>query len=362
MGLLSNLFGGEQDHQAIVNSDHKITVKAGDNLLAAGLNAGLDWPHDCRVGSCGTCRCYLRKGKIRPLADFSYVLDGKQLQDGMILACQAQLRSDVEIELVMGEGTPAAKIMTCSAELVASKQLTHDIIQITLKSEQPLPAETVAGQYAEIGHANFDKPRSYSFACNPADEKNNELNFFIRHVPGGEFTDWLFAQSRVGEVFEMSAPYGNFRLREDSGPMVCIAGGSGMSAVKAILEQAAGQQVDRDVYFLFGAREQQDLYCREEMAAIEKKWKANRTFEFTEVLSEEADGSDWQGRRGYVTDCLKEEYVNTNKIDLKACQAYLCGPPVMIDTAIEMLVAEGMGEDKIFYDKFLDASSIPGGR
>lgn len=363
MSWLSNFFGGkQQDYQALVNSDKNITVKAGENLLAAGLDAGLPWPHDCRVGSCGTCRCYLRKGNIKPLADFSYVLDGQQLKDGMILACQSQLRSDVEIEVAMEDGAQPVERMTCPAEITATKNLTHDIIQMTLKCDKKLPKSALAGQYAEVEHKDFDKPRSYSFARDPANEKNNELNFFVRHVPGGEFTDWLFNGDRAGEKLELSAPYGNFWLRNDSAPMICLAGGSGISAVKAILEYAANQKVKRDAYFLFGARAQKDLYCREEMAAVGKQWNASHTFEFTEVLSEEPEDSDWKGPRGYVTHCLKEKYFDNNKLSPVDAQAYLCGPPPMIDSAIEMLVGMGMLQSNIFYDKFLDASSIPGGR
>ena len=74
------------------------------NLLQAALNAGIKWPHDCRVGSCGTCRCHLKEGKVKELQDFSYVLDGEQLKAGMILACQSQLKSDVVVEVDFDQG------------------------------------------------------------------------------------------------------------------------------------------------------------------------------------------------------------------------------------------------------------------
>ena len=83
----------------VMPSGDSFTVKAGDNLLKAALEAGLHWPHDCRVGSCGTCACTLKEGKVKELADFAYVLEMEQLQSGMILACQAALRSDIVIEV-----------------------------------------------------------------------------------------------------------------------------------------------------------------------------------------------------------------------------------------------------------------------
>lgn len=88
----------------IASTGQTFEVPGKINLLQAALNAGIKWPHDCRVGSCGTCRCYLKEGKIKPLNDFSYVLDGEQLKSGMILACQSRLKSDVVVEVDFEQG------------------------------------------------------------------------------------------------------------------------------------------------------------------------------------------------------------------------------------------------------------------
>ena len=90
------------------NKVHKVTIaKTGEtfevtgkiNLLQAAQNAGIDWPCDCKVGSCGTCRAVLKEGKVKELADFAYTLDGDMLKEGYILACQSSLKSDITIEL-----------------------------------------------------------------------------------------------------------------------------------------------------------------------------------------------------------------------------------------------------------------------
>ncbi len=88
----------------IANTGETFEVSGGINLLQAALNAGIQWPHDCRVGSCGTCRCLLKEGKVKPLNDFSYVLDKEMLDRGMILACQARLQSDVTVEVDFEQG------------------------------------------------------------------------------------------------------------------------------------------------------------------------------------------------------------------------------------------------------------------
>ena len=354
-------FFKKKDWQASVNSEHPVLVKAGTNLLAAGLESGLNWPHDCRVGSCGTCRCYLRKGKIKELNDFSYVLTPEELDKGMILACQTALKSDVEIDVELAEGS--SHIVHLEGVLSSVNTLTHDIMEICITLNSDLPPETLAGQYAEIAYPGLSTARNYSFAKAPKNENPKEATFYVRHVPGGEFTSWLFSdEDRVGTKVTVGGPYGNFWLRESKKNIICIAGGSGMSAVKAILEQSCIDRIDRDGLYLFGARTQNDLYCLNDMEVIQKNWNANHSFEFVPVLSSEADDSGWHGETGYVGDCLKKNYLDTGVLDINKCQAYMCGPPPMIDATIEALVAIGMNENEIFYDKFLDASSIPGGR
>ena len=109
--------------------------------------------------------------------------------------------------------------------------------------------------------------------------------------------------------------------------------------------------------YLFGARTQQDLYCLEDMQALQQSWNSGGHMQFLPVLSDEPADSDWQGLRGLVT-----EHLQDGLSDYAQAQAYLCGPPPMIDAAINTLVAQGVSKDAIYFDKFLDASSMPGGR
>ncbi len=357
------LFGDKKkDFQASINNGTAtITVKAGENLLKAGLEAGLGWPHDCRVGSCGTCKCIVKKGKIKALTDFTYVLDGEQLKAGTVLACQSVLRSDIEVEVELGDA-PAAEMVNLAGTISSIKDLTHDIKELTLKFDSNFNREMMAGQYAEISVDGISSPRSYSFAKAPRNEEDGEFSFYIRRVPGGEFTEWLFAENRTGTAITLSAPYGQFYHRPESSHMVCIAGGSGMSAIKAILEDCVLDQVERNCIYLFGAKTQQDLYCADDMERIRQQWHKDFSFEYVPVLSEEPEGSGWSGPTGFVTTHFQQKYVDSGALNLKNAQGYLCGPPPMIDAGIESLKSAGINEESIYFDKFLDASSIPGGR
>lgn len=359
LGLLKRR---KQDWNAEVKpSGQLVSVKAGDNLLKSALEAGLHWPHDCRVGSCGTCKCTLKEGKVKELSDFAYVLSLEELQSGMILACQAALKSDVVIEVELLEETDQSVSITSHKGAIHSvTPLTHDVVELVIKADEDFPRSAVAGQYAEVAVAGIAKPRSYSFARAPVNESDREVTFFVRLVPGGEFTEWLFAQDRTGEPVEVTGPYGAFWLRPGDTGIVCVAGGSGMAPVKALLESAINEGVDREVLFLFGARTQKDLYCLDVMEQMQRDWKGK--FEFVPVLSEEPDDSGWEGARGLVTDYLQKTYIDTGRVDMSGSQGYLCGPPPMIDAAIQVMGAAGMARDNIHFDKFLDASSMPGGR
>ncbi len=349
------LFAEKKPYQAQINSGFaEIEIAAGENLLNAALKSGLNWPHNCRVGSCGTCRCRLVSGKIKELNDFSYVLDGDELDAGMILACQTQARSAIEVVVELDSQDSLSAPESIQGDIIQSRPLTHDILAITIKLEKPLPVYR-AGQYAEVACADFDAPRSYSFARAPSCEDSVQATFFVRLVPGGEMSGWLHQHSRIGEKVSVNGPFGTFYLRSSNAPILCIAGGSGLAPIKALLEQFGEDGFTRPVKFLFGARSQQDLYCLDEMTAIQQA--NNELFEFIPVLSEEDPASDWPGLRGMVTD-----HINNLALELGDTQAYLCGPPPMIDSAIAVLEAGGMPAAQIFMDKFLDASHLPDGK
>ena len=155
----------------------------------------------------------------------------------------------------------------------------------------------------------------------------------------------------------MNGPFGSFYLREKETPIVCIAGGSGLAPIKAILEGGVNDQIKRDVIFLFGARTQKDLYSLNEIEDIKNNWNKESSFKFIPVLNMEPEDSDWNGARGMVTDYFENEVVQKENLNLDGWQGYLCGPPPMVDAAGECLTKNGISQDEIFYDKFTDASN-----
>lgn len=326
--------------------------KNGDTILTTALEAGIAFPHNCRVGGCATCKCKLIEGSVKELTDKSYLLSAEEMAENYILGCQSIPKGNVVVEVAGLDGNEQShSLVKTTATISQTRDLTHDIVELSLTLNSPL--DYTAGQYADIELPSDlgTGSRSYSFAQAPASRSNSQaLCFHVRKVPNGAFTEWLHASDRSGTQLNISGPYGDFYLRPGSSPILAIAGGSGMAPLKALLEQARADGATRDVVYLFGARSQADLYCLEEMQALTKGWLAH--FQFEPVLNQEPEDSDWQGRRGMVTDHI-DELVGAK---LTAQHVYMCGPPPMIDAAESVLLKAGINANNIHYDKFLDSS------
>lgn len=330
----------------------EFAVPREQSILEAALEAGIAFPHSCKVGTCTTCRCVLRSGAVKAIRDFSYALSGDELQAGYILACQAKVKSAQQcvLEVYIEPEAPAFAAQTVETSVESKRLLAGDILELNLRAEKHVPF--VAGQYAELKLPALDRARALSFACAPSEGGCQELRFIVRRVAGGEFTGWLFDEAKPGDRITLSSPYGSFWLREGNAPLVCVAGGSGLAPILSILKAALESGVSRDITLLFGARRQGDLYAIDEIKGIAESWPAH--FTFLPVLSDEPEASDWTGLRGLVTQFLSPSYVE----DIPSCHAYLCGPPAMIDAAVPDLLKAGIGSKDIHYDKFLDASDL----
>jgi p-cymene monooxygenase electron transfer component len=347
---MGRLFGrsdvrDEPRHVSIAQTGKKFVAPGKDSILNEALAAGVAFPHSCTVGTCGTCKAKLLSGKVREITDSAVALSSEELRDGYILACQSIARRSLELDVAGMADLPDHPLKHLGAVVAAQTMLTHDIVQMTIELDAPL--EFTAGQYVELKFDEFSGPRSYSFADAPSRCDGRTLNFFVRHVPGGEFTDWLFGGDRSGEHLTVTGPLGNLWLRPSDAPVLCVAGGSGLAPIKAILEDAMDARSARSVVLVFGARQQRDLYCQVQLDALAKGW--NGTFDYQLVLSEESPHSTWTGPRGLVTDvvaALPMEF-------LQSCEVYTCGPPVMIDALEEAVMSVRSGSGFFHADRFV---------
>lgn len=347
--LLKKLFGRSEPRIATIKPfDVQVAVDGSQTLLEAALAEGIPFPHNCTVGTCGSCKCRLLEGRVSAITDFGYTLSKQELDAGYILACQAQVKGAITVEVE----NPGADLPTpeqFQGRITRTIDLTHDIKAVTITLDRPI--DFVAGQYADIAAPGLPS-RSYSFATAPERGGRQEVTFFIRKVPGGQFTETLFAGGLDGAEVGVNGPHGTFFLRGGEAPIVCIAGGSGLAPLLSLLQHARKNRVRRECVMLFGARTQADLYQVEEIKEIARDWLPS--LRFVPVLSHEPADSNWQGLRGLVTDHIATTLPEAAP---SALQGYMCGPPPMIDAAIAVMTGLGIPLESIHYDKFTDAST-----
>ena len=346
--LLFSFFKAKKSKLLVINqAKSAIEVSDNETILLSALRHDIAIPNSCRVGGCASCKCKLIKGQVKELTESSYVLSAEELSQGYILACQSVAKSDVEIEVDLASISQGYSVISQQGIVKRQWQLTHDIIGIEVELANRL--DYVAGQYANISLPTLSSAvRSYSFATQ-VNTESNLIQFFIKHVEGGELSPKLFDEKLTELPIEIEGPYGDFYLRISDKPIICIAGGSGLAPIKALLEQAKIDKVKRDITILFGAKEQRDLYCMDDLSALSGSWLGK--FSLIPVLSNEPELSNWQGKRGFVTEILSEVLIGDE-------QAYLCGPPVMIDAAITVLKNHSIISSNIFFDKFLSKADL----
>lgn len=345
--MFSKLFGKKSPPRVTLEpSGTAFEVGRNKTVLEAALEQGIAYPHDCTVGTCGACRSRLKSGKVDAITPFGYTLSREELQAGYILACQAIPESDLLVEVDLP--APGEAPVKTTGRIVETIELTHDIRKVTWEVDAPLGYR--AGQYMNVAWPDSPGHRSYSFSAAPTAGGAARVSAFIRRVPGGAFTDPLFAGTFADTAFTIEAPHGGFWLREGTGPILLVGGGSGLSPLMSLLEDALARGVARDVVLLFGGRGLRDLYCLDDIAAIGAAWQGR--FEFRPVLSEESvEGV----RHGMVTAEIPAALETLG--GAAGLQAYMCGPPPMIDAAVAALAGAGVGLEAIHYDKFTDAST-----
>jgi propane monooxygenase reductase subunit len=150
----------------------------------------------------------------------------------------------------------------------------------------------------------------------------------------------------AGTELEIQGPYGVFTLRDQSPRrLLFIGGGAGMAPILSLLRALAERGIERPAVYYYGARTEADLFHRGELAELESRLPG---FRFVPALSE----GDWAGETGLITDVVERCEESFDAVD-----AYVCGPPPMVEAAQALLIAKGIPESRIYYDKFTTTES-----
>lgn len=324
-------------------TENSLLAGAGETILDIALRNGVEMEYDCRNGVCGACRCTLISGEVelRPYLDIA--LEEEERAQGVILGCRAVPKSDVRIALPDPEEPLDLPWTDTTAVVAEARVVTSDIIVLRLAPETPV--RFVAGQYAEFTFGDLS-PRSYSFANAPGDET---LELHVRAVPGGAVSPHIFSNVGAGVTARVRGPKGMAYLRElNPLPLVLCAGGTGLAPVMSMLRHLARQKRRELVHFYFGVRSEADIYLEDELNELLSRLGSPPA---QIVLSEVGA----KGRRhGYLSDAVQQDLG-----DLSGHRAYLCGPPVMIDTCRRVLLQKGLPPKACYTDVFWTAPASP---
>ncbi|HEX4680249.1 MAG TPA: 2Fe-2S iron-sulfur cluster binding domain-containing protein [Gaiellaceae bacterium] len=322
-------------------------VDEDETVLNGAFRQGLMLMHGCKEGQCGACKSFLLDGEVDLDRYSTFALPDYELDEGWTLLCRAHAVSDLEVELINYDEEilqSGVALRTARARVEAIEELTRDIRRLVLKVEDgEMPFRS--GQYVDIGIPGTEESRSFSMANLPSDD--GRLEFMIKLYPGGTFSSLLADGAlQVGDELDVTGPYGVFTLRENERPILFIGGGAGMAPILSLVRSMAERGVSRPAVYYYGAREEQDLFHLAELAALQETLPG---FRFVPALS---DTDKWEGETGLITDVVERQEQGLDEVD-----AYLCGPPPMVEAAQEMLMRLGVDEARIHYDKFTTSAT-----
>ena len=326
-------------------SGQEIEMKEGQTLLDGLIRNGINVQYGCRHGSCSLCKAQVHDGDYEIMDRVSdYSLLSFERDEGYVLLCSTIPESDltVEIEEDEDERIQFLPVHDFEAEVVENVQLTHDIHKIKVKLKDPSSIEYLAGQYVEFDIPELDETRAYSMATKFDD--SGEMEFHIKRVPNGVGSNYL-CDIEEGESLTGSGPYGKMQLVDRQKDIVFVAGGSGMAPIKSLVEELLSENYQHEAWFFYGARTTKDLYYMEYWQNLDDKYK---NFHFIPALSDQEDLSKWDGETGYIADVVGK-HMDKN---LEHMDAYLCGPPILIETSTNALYKRGLKMSNIFYDEF----------
>jgi CDP-4-dehydro-6-deoxyglucose reductase len=319
----------------------QIRVTAERPVLEAALAAGLNLPHSCKSGHCGSCRARLLGGEIAYPNGIPVGLSAGEAEAGNILLCQARARSDliVEARLIANVGEVDIKTLPCRIARVTP--LAPDVVQVFLRLPAVERLQFQPGQYLDI-LLDHGKRRSFSIASPPHDSDLLELH--VRRVPGGELSERFFTASPGGSLIRIEGPMGQFIYRPTTAPMLAIAGGTGFAPLKSMLRHVLEGGSRRPIHLYWGARQPRDVYEEERVLAWTRQFP---DLTFHAVLSEATERKSPHQRLGWVHEAVLADHASLAQFDI-----YAAGPPALIEAIRASFPKHGAGADRLYFDSF----------
>lgn len=242
-----------------------------------------------------------------------------------------------DVMISAAEQDEAVRPAVWPATVVHRVSRGHGIAEITVHPH--MPYEYAAGQYVSVETPWWPKLWRYYSPAN-APREDGTLTFHVRAVAGGSVSSALVHRAAVGDVIQLGPPLGDMVLDAAAyGDLLCVAGGTGLAPIRALVEEVARRGERHQVDLFLGARTGAELYGVDDMLRMAQRhhWLTIRGAVSQEYIP---------GIRGSLPEVLAE-YGPWYHHD-----AYLSGPAPMVVAATKTLTLGGTSPDRIHYDPF----------
>ncbi|MDE5561066.1 MAG: NADH:ubiquinone reductase (Na(+)-transporting) subunit F [Bacteroidaceae bacterium] len=382
-----------------INGKDKVSVPQGGSLLSTMSEQGIFLPSACGgKGSCGQCKVQVPVGGGEILDSEKGHFTRKQIKENWRLGCQCKVKNDLEIKVadsvmgvkewectVIGNRNVATFIKEYKVALPKGEHMDFEpgsYAQIKIPAfsidydkdmDKSLIGDTYLPAWEKFGLFGLkcvnDTPtiRAYSMANYPDEGDIITLNVRIATPPfkpkdqGPGFMDvnpgiassYIFSL-KPGDKVIMSGPYGEFHPRYDSTrEMIWVGGGAGMAPLRAqIMHMLKTRQCrDRQMHYFYGARALEEIPFLDDFLALEKEFD---NFHFHLALDRpdpKADAAGIKYTAGFVAPVMGDTYLKQHESP-EDCEYYLCGPPMMAKTVLDLLYSLGVEKDMISFDDF----------
>jgi 3-phenylpropionate/trans-cinnamate dioxygenase ferredoxin reductase subunit len=230
--------------KVLVNGE-RFTANCGDLLLDAALMHGVDIPHDCRAGYCGTCRVRIVDGRV---------FGGEDGGADVVRACQCRVISDLAVEI---EDVPETAVE--NGHVIGLVRLAPTVLEVRIAV--PRPVTFRPGQHYKVQFRGFPA-RCYSPTF-PVEGVHDAtiLRFHVGQVRNGLVSSALGGKIRVGHRVKLTGPLGTAFFRPDHpGRVVLVSSGTGFAPIWSIALAAIVERRDRAMMLVAGARDLRSLY------------------------------------------------------------------------------------------------------
>ncbi len=320
-----------------------IEANGQETVADAAYRQGINIPLDCRDGACGTCKCKAESGRYDLGDNFiEDALSEDEIAEGYVLTCQMRAESDCVIRIPASSQLCKTEQASFEAAISDVRQLSVSTIALSIKGEALSRLAFLPGQYVNLKVPGSEQSRAYSFSSL---QKDGEVSFLIRNVPGGLMSSFLTNLAKAGDSLSLAGPLGSFYLRPIQRPLLLLAGGTGLAPFTAMLEKIAEQGSEHPLHLIYGVTNDFDLVELDRLQAL-----AARIPNFTYSACVANPDSQYP-QKGYVTQHIEPRHLNDGDVDV-----YLCGPPPMVEAVSQYVREQGITLANFYYEKFAAAA------